>query len=182
MSTVWIALLRGINVGGHRRIAMADLRALAAMAGYERPRTHLQSGNLVFQADLDAEGAVEDGLTSAIAARLRLDVTVMARTQECWQALVSDNPFPEAATKPKTLHAFLFHRAVEADAAAGLSRLARADERYGIVGRTLYLHAPSGIGRSKFAASVERALGVPVTARNWSTVSALAELARDIGA
>ena len=158
---------------------MADLRALAEASGFARPRTHVQSGNLVFEADIDAEGAIEDKLKSAIAAGCGFDVMVTARTRERWQALVSRNPFPEATAKPKSLHAFVARERPEASAAARLARLPRDNERFELIERTLYLHAPSGIGRSAFAASVERALGVPATARNWATVSALADLARD---
>lgn len=160
---------------------MADLRALAAASGFARPRTYVQSGNLVFEADVEAESAVEDSLRSAILNHSGFDVMVTARTRERWQALVSRNPFPEATAEPKSLHAFVARERPGSGAAARLARLPREEERFEIIGRTLYLHAPSGIGRSRFAASAERALAVPVTARNWSTVSALADLARDLG-
>ena len=176
----WVALLRGVNVGGHRRIAMEDLRAVAAAAGFARPRTYLQSGNLVFGADIDAEAAIDDKLSSAIAARFGFEVTVTARKQQRWEALVARNPFPEATGTPRSLHVFVTRERPPASAATRLAQLPRDDERFVLIGRTLYLHAPCGIGRSRFAASVERALGIPATARNWATISALAVLASDL--
>jgi len=177
---VWIALLRGINVGGHRKVRMAELRALAETLGLEEARTYVQSGNLVFRSSERARAAIEARLAGALAERFGFDVGVVARTLSDWEGAITANPFPEAASAPKTLHAFFLARPADAGANGRLNEYSRTDERFEIVGDTLYLLTPSGIGRSKFAAAAERLVGVPATARNWNSVLNIAEMARAI--
>jgi len=179
--TVWIALLRGINVGGHRKMPMADLRKLAGEIGLEDPATYLQSGNLVFRSPEEKRPAIEAPLAGAVTRRFGFDVDIVARSLPDWEKAIAANPFPEAAGQPKTLHASFLARPAEAGAHERLAAFPRQDERFEIVGDTLYLLTPSGIGRSKFAAAAERLLGAPATARNWNSVLRIAELARALG-
>lgn len=174
---VWIALLRGINVGGHRKVPMAELKALAEALGLDDARTYVQSGNLVFRSSEQTRAAIESRLADALAERFGFDVGVVARTLSDWEGVITANPFPEAANAPKTLHASFLARPADAGATGRLNGYSREDERFEIVGDTLYLLTPSGIGRSKFAAAAERLLGVPATARNWNSVRKIAEMA-----
>lgn len=176
--TVWIALLRGVNVGGHRKVPMPELRAVAEAEGFVGVATHVQSGNLVMRAGEADRDGVERRLEAAIARHFGFKVAVVARDRTEWQAVVRANPFANAAAVPKMLHAFILAGPADAGAKARLDARQRADEEYELIGETLYLFTPSGIGRSKFAASVERLLAVPATARNWSTVLKLHEMAQ----
>lgn len=179
--TVWIALLRGINVGRHRKLPMAALKALAGDLGLYKAVTHVQSGNLVFSSPEKERRAVEALLSREIEGRFGFDVGVIARSAAEWDAAIAANPFPQAAGQPKTLHAFFLAYPADAGATGRLAAYPRADEQFAIVGETLYLLTPSGIGRSKFGAAVERLLGVPATARNWNSVLKISELGHGIG-
>lgn len=179
--TVWIALLRGINVGGHRKVPMAELKAMADELGLEDAVTYVQSGNLVFRASEADRAAVEARVADGIAKRFGFTVDVVARDLADWEAAIAANPFPEAAARPKTLHASFLAGPPDAAASERLAACPKDDEAFAIVGDVLYLLTPSGIGRSKFAAAAERRLGIPATARNWNSVLRIAELARGLG-
>jgi len=179
---VFVALLRGINVGGHRKVPMADLRETVEAAGFGAPATYVQSGNLVMKAARGDGRAVEKTLAKAIADRFGFEVPVVARDLEQWQRIVRENPFEDAVQKPATLHAFILSRPAAREAEGKLAERERADEDYRLAGDVLYLSTPSGLGRSKFAASVERLLGVPATARNWNTMLKLEAMATDLDA
>lgn len=175
----WIALLRGVNVGGRRRVPMAPLRAALADAGFTAVRTYVQSGNVV----LDDRGDVAPADVARRIARVideRFDVAtaVEVRTREQLAAIVADNPFPEAVATPTALHVAFLSAPVEPAALADVDAAAYAPERFALRGRALYLHLPDGIGRSPLAQALsERRLGVRATVRNWRTVAALLALA-----
>jgi len=174
----FIALLRGINVGGHRKIEMAALRTLGTELGFAAVRSYIQSGNLVF-ASTDAPAAVEASLDRAIADRFGFPVEVLVRTAEAWPALVRGNPFPQAcAQEPNLVMMALAKRPPSKDAAAALRERATQGERIETAGEALWIHYPGGVARSKLSpALIDRLVGSPVTARNWRTVLKLAELA-----
>ena len=167
----YIALLRGINVAGHRSISMADLRALLEDLGYENPRSVLQTGNLVFGGQGSAS-AVEGRLEREAAARLGLQTDFMVRREAEWSAVVSRNPFPEMASgDPAHLVVMFLKRAPAAGAVETLRQAISGRETMAAVGRELYVCYPDGIGRSRLSGTViERALGTRGTARNWNTV------------
>lgn len=176
----YVALLRGINVGGHKQVAMADLRALAARLGYARVATWIQSGNLVF-ASADPAEAIAPALSAGIAADLGVpDVAVVTRAAGELAAVLDANPFPEARADPKTLVVYFLDRPPSPDAAAALVEAAHscAPERLAVVGREVYAHLPDGQGRASLPALVGRYLkGHVVTARNWRTVEKLRAMA-----
>lgn len=172
--TVCAALLRGINVGGHRIIKMAELRALCTALGYDAVRTLLQSGNVVFRAADDDPSAVGVTLGAAIEERFGFAVDVMVRTAGDLRAVIDHCPFPQAAANdPKRLVAtFLAHEA-DPKAVAELQAGQAGPEQIAPGPGALYIHYPQGIGRSKLTnAVVEKRLGVRGTARNWKTVTA----------
>lgn len=177
-----VALLRGINVGGRNRLAMADLRSVMEGLGHQDLATYIQSGNAVFSAEGDP-AALGTELAQAIAGRLEVRPHVVVLTLEDLAGVVAANPFPEV-TDPKALHAGLRHDD-PGDRARGVveAARARADERgegedAQLVGRTLYLRTPAGLGRSDLAAQLGRAGGPlaaseATTLRNWATVTRL---------
>ena len=168
-----VALLRGINLGSRRRIAMADLRALIEALGYEDVRTLLQSGNVVFTG---APAGAREALEAAIADRFGFQVDVVLRTMQELAAIVAADPFGAEASNPtRYFVVFLSER----PAAAALRALGEQDftpERLSAGGRELYAWCPEGMQGSRLM----RALGKPglaetATFRNWSTVTKLLE-------
>ena len=178
-SEVWISLLRGINVGGHNKLPMAELRELFTEAGCSEVRSYIQSGNVVFKATGEERGELAIRLADAIEESKGFRPGIMLLTRDELEAAAEANPFPEATSEPKTLHLWFLAREPDGDLAA-LDELRTATESYELLGSVLYLCAPDGIGRSKFAGRVERAVGVEATARNWRTVEKLRELASGV--
>src|SRR5215469_16987802 len=178
----YLALLRGINVGGHNKVAMADLRDLAAALGLADAATYIQSGNLLFgSADADA-GKLADLLEAQIASRLGVKSAVVVLPQSDLRQVVASNPFPHE-TNPKCLHAVFRRDELGPDGiaavAAEVQRARDADSRdnAAVVGRTLYVHTPDGFGRSELAARLSSSRAqANGTARNWGTVMKLMDM------
>jgi uncharacterized protein (DUF1697 family) len=186
-----VALLRGINVGGRNKVAMADLREVVAELGHADVSTYIQSGNVLFSPDgADADpAALAATLAAAITAKLGVTAPVVVLSRDELAAVIAANPFPDEAD-PKRVHAVLLSGAPGADAAAKIEEaLARsaakgARDELATVGRTIYLHTPDGFGNSELAAAVLRIVtspraGVTGTARNWATMLKLADLCGD---
>ena len=173
----FIALLRAVNVGG-RKLPMADLRALCERLGWSEVRTYIQSGNIVFDADGKAD-ALEEALEAAIGKEFGLDVPVIVRSAAQWDKIVAGNPFSKEAEKsPNWVLLGLAKRKIADGAAAAIAAKGKAGERVEAAGEALWFHYPEGVGTSKLTpASIDRAAGSPVTARNWRTVLTLEEMA-----
>lgn len=169
----WVLLLRGVNVGGHGKLPMADLRALLKQLGLGNVATYIQSGNAVFTGIIDADG-MEGLLQDEIETHFGFRPQVTILSSESFFRIRADFPFPDAA--PKTGHVWFLATPPAPDAAEKLHPLASTSEHFALTERALYLHAPDGIGRSKFAAGAEKLLGTPATARNLNTVEKLAEM------
>ncbi|MFL6138870.1 MAG: DUF1697 domain-containing protein [Frankiaceae bacterium] len=181
-----VALLRGINVGGHNKVAMQDLRAVVTSLGHTDVATYIQSGNVVFTTTKRSTAALATELERAIAdaVGVRPRVVVLSRAEVA--KVVDDNPYP-AERDLKKLHAIFLTDEAGPDI---VERVAAAQEQAAgkgsrdsatVVGRTLYLHTPDGFGRSELAALLTRgsgggATGVAGTARNWATVTKLLDL------
>lgn len=175
----YLALLRGINVGGHNKVAMSDLRDLAAGLGHADVATYIQSGNLLFSAAETDPAKLADALELEIAARLGVRPAVAVVSAAELARVIADNPFL-AEENPRCLHAVFRRDVMEAAeiaavaAAVQQARQAGHDDDAAVIGRTLYLRTPNGLGRSELAArllnSRKQAAG---TARNWATVTRL---------
>jgi uncharacterized protein (DUF1697 family) len=176
---IHVALLRGINVGGANRLPMADLRALAEREGLARPRTLLQTGNLLFEAADKSEADLELGLESAITGRFGLTVDVVVRTADALRTVVAANPFRAAARDdPAHLVAVFLKSDPTEQAETRLRAAITGPEIARVIGREAFIHYPAGIGDSRLTpAVVDRALGTRGTARNWNTVLKIAALA-----
>jgi len=167
--TDWIALFRGINVGGHHIVPMKALRDLLEKLGCEEVASYIQSGNVVFRHQERAAGKMIQVITKAMKSGFGFRPKVLLLTRDQLAGYVKGNPFPAGESEPKTLHIW-FPAEPPSDADLdGLNRLKSKSEKFLLAGGVFYLHAPDGIGRSKLAAKVEKSLGVPATARNWRT-------------
>lgn len=174
MST-WVAFLRGVNVGGHHRLPMAELRRSVDSLGFGSVTTHLQSGNLVFTCEVDVEATIVDRLRTVLAERHGLTVPVVVRAGDELLGLADRHPFAEEGIAPKLLHIGFLDR--EPDVSAGPDPHQWHPDRWAVAGRELFLAYPGGSGRSKMGIEqFERAWGVTATARNLNTVDAVAEI------
>ena len=173
-STTWIALLRGINLGAKRRVAMADLRALLEGLGYEDVRTLLQSGNAVFTAGAraaDHEGAI----SGAIGDELGLDVAVLVRSASELASVVNANPFATEGADAKELHAVFLGSTPPKRKVDALDAEAYAPDEFALGKRVVYLRLPNGIQGARVP-DWQKVLGVEITQRNWNTVTKLRDL------
>ena len=172
--TVYVALLRGINVGGKRKVPMADLRTAVAEAGGRDVATYIQSGNVVFRHPSE-EKRLTPELEAAIAATAGFDVPVTLRTADELGAVVGACPFP--TSEPTQLHVSFLDEVPPADAFDAVDRAAFAPEDFAVIGREVFLHLPNGIGRTKLVQALRLYTRHPATTRNWRTVVTLHELA-----
>ena len=177
----YVALLRGINVGGNTMIKMGELRAMFEALGFERVASYINSGNLAFDS-VSSKGSTHETsivhlIESAILETFGKPVRVMVRTQPDIERVLAGNPYEGEFASHKEMHVLFLNEELSADKAALLHELAPQQERFTIVGREVYCHLPSGVadsflGRGQF----EKKLQVAVTARNWRTVERLATL------
>ena len=175
--TRFVALLRGINVGGTRKLPMAELRTQAGKLGWRDVATYIQSGNLVFTATGKAP-ALEAELETALARHFGFEVPTLVRSAREWSALVAANPLPELAEADSAhLLVGLTKAKPRKEALAELRARAQGKERVELAGGALWLHYADGVARSKLTPAVlDRAVGSTVTARNWRTVLELERL------
>ena len=170
-----ISLLRGINVGGNKKIRMAELKALYESLGFSNVTTYVQSGNVVFDADSADAPAQIASIEAAIAEHFGFDVTVLLRTADELRRILDNNPFP--AAEAKYLHVLFLSTMPDPAAAEALNVPVAIGEDWLLAGREIYLHYPNGSGRSKMTgAFFERTLGLAGSARNWNSVNALYNL------
>ncbi len=174
--TRYILLLRGINVSGANIIKMADFRAFLSGLGFESVESYIQSGNAVFSSLISSD-EVHELVLVAFPARFGFSPKMMLVSVEELAAVRGGNPFDETSIDPARLHVGFLAQEPGREAVTALAAKTRTSEEYQIKGRVFYLITPDGLGKSKFAASVEKTLKVPVTFRNWRTVNVLADMA-----
>jgi uncharacterized protein (DUF1697 family) len=176
----YVALFRGINVGGHNRLPMEDLVAAMESVGARDVATYIQSGNAVFRNEGTDASSLSDAIKAAIEGRHGFGPQVLVLESEKIERVVGSNPFPEAESEPKTLHAYFLAASPRHPDLDGLEDIKGDRERFILSDDVFYLHAPDGMGRSKLAANAEKLLGVPTTARNWRTVLRVMEMANQL--
>jgi uncharacterized protein (DUF1697 family) len=175
--TRWVALLRGVNVGGGNKLPMAELRETLRSLGHTNVQTYIQSGNVVFESAVTDEQTVSDGIRKAITGCHALKVPVVVRTHDQLVAIARRHPDADGAVEPKFLHVQFLSAVPDPLTVAALNPDAYLPDRWSIHGREIYLTCPNGSGRSKLTIEVfERAFGVTATARNLNTVRVLAEM------
>ena len=173
---ILIALLRGINVGGHKKVSMADLRDLLAALGFGDARSLLQSGNLVFQSGRRSPAQVERLLEKEAAKRIGFETDFFVRSAEEWKTIVARNPFPDEARRdPGHLLVMPLKEAPSSKSVEALRAAIVGREVLETDGRQAYIVYPDGVGRSRLTHTlIEKRLGTRGTARNWNTVLKLA--------
>ncbi|MFI6333614.1 DUF1697 domain-containing protein [Streptomyces sp. NPDC050535] len=177
--TTYAALLRGINVGGSKKVPMAELRTLLEGLGHGGVRTYLQSGNAVFTAGHGDEESLAAELAAAIERHFGFRVGVLVRDHAHLRAVREACPFPAAELEAKQLHVTYFSGPVDPERFDPVDPAVFLPEEFRLGDRVLYLYAPDGLGRSKLAEALSRPRllkGVTATTRNWNTVVKLEEL------
>lgn len=179
MTTTYAALLRGINVGGNKKLPMAELRTLLEGLGHDGVRTYLQSGQAVFVSGHGDEESLATELAQAIEKRFGFTVDVIVRDHAYLKAIAENCPYPAAELEAKQLHVTYYSVPVAEDRFAEIDQVAHLPEEFRLGDRALYLYAPDGLGRSKLAVELSRPRlnkGLIATTRNWNTVLKLVEL------
>jgi uncharacterized protein (DUF1697 family) len=179
----YIALLRAVNLGGYGKISMAEFRKLLEGLGFKNVQTYIQSGNAVFDAPGPA-GKVGAAIAAGLKKLMGAPVEVIVRTHEDLSRVIAGNPFAgEAAANGALVHVAFLAGPAAADAESALRAIvekypARRD-RYHLAGDHIYFHFPDGAAETKFTGkSLDRAIGVPASGRNWNTVLKLHEMSK----
>ena len=179
-TTRWVVLLRGINVGGHRKVPMSELRQMATELGYTDVSTYVNSGNLMGK---KATSAAEAGaeFESALLETFGFEVDVVVRSAEQIAAIAGAEAFPVArAERPNLLHVVFSHAPATPEAVASIQGYLSDNERAERVGEEVWVDYADGSARSKVTHDVlKRALGGVATSRNFRTVRKLAGLVAD---
>lgn len=175
-ATRWVALFRGINVGGNNKLPMAELRDLATGLGFTDVATYIQSGNLLFSAPGTPE-AIEARLADGVASRFGFRPVILLCTVTEVESALAANPFAERVTEGKQLHLYFLDGPADGFDEAVLRQLAVDGEDFALIGGIFYLYARDGIGRSKLAEKLPRHLPARHSARNLNTVQAILALA-----
>jgi len=179
--TQYIAILRGINVGGKRKIRMADLKELFAGMGFKEISTYIQSGNVLFSsAKAEDTTALGDKLEQAIAKSFGFDVPVIVRTVKELQQAVANNPFYSSPDSDiERLHLTFLKTAPEATQLDVINQINHSPDQFNIIGNHAFVYCSGRYSESKLTnAFFEKKLKVPATTRNWKTVLKLLDLAR----
>lgn len=177
--TIYVALLRGINVGGRTTLAMAALRELAEGCGCTDVTTYIQSGNLVFR-HRDAASQVASALRSVIAAEGGVDPAIAVRTRAQLTEVVDANPYVDRSDDDTQLHVTFAVDGATFRKDPDLDLDAFAPEEMTVRRHETYLFLPNGMGRSKLAAELAKRGGNDATTRNWRTTRKLLAMAGDL--
>lgn len=171
----FIAFFRGINVGGNNILPMKELKTLLERIGCGNVRTYIQSGNVLLQIKEDRVENIRNKMSREIHKDFGFEPKVLLIEISEFRDAIEKNPFD--TSEGKTVHFYFLESEPMNPDLGRLTAVKSASEEFKLHGKVFYLYAPEGIGRSKLAAKVEQSLGIPVTARNWNTVSKLLSMA-----
>lgn len=177
--TIYIAMLRGINVSGQKKIRMDDLRALIQGLGYGRVSTYIQSGNLALEARKGNARSHEGRIEKAIADQYGYRVACLIRTAPEMKEVASANPFLQrSGLDPAKFHVTFFAGRAKLGLAKELAKVASGKDEIHVQGGEVYLYCPNGYGKTRYSNTfIERKLELSATTRNWRTVRQLLEMA-----
>lgn len=174
---VFIALYRGINIGGHHSVKMETLRALHEQLMHEQVQSYIQSGNVIFKAKGPAS-AIAQKVSAAFTKEFGFSARLMLVDAKRWRTIVEENPYAAfAKEKPQSVHVGICDGKPSEKALEALLAKTGGSETFVVGKNMIYLHSPGGYGPSKFAAGMEKACGVPMTVRNWRTMEKIWDLA-----
>ncbi len=177
---IWIAFIRGVNVGGNNKLPMTDLKVLLETAGLKDVCTYIQSGNVVFRGPKIKPFTLSHQIADLIEGGCGFRPHVYAISFERFQKSIEANPFPVSVEDGNKLHFFYLLEVPERPDEGTINSIKLKNEHWHLKDDVLYLHTPDGFGRSKFAARVEKILGVRATTRNWRTIEKIFELAHNL--
>jgi uncharacterized protein (DUF1697 family) len=175
----YIALFRGINVGGKNILPMKELVAVLETLGLQGIKTYIQSGNVICRSQTADTAQLSRKISAAIKQSHGFEPQVLLLDSAALDKAIRENPYPEAEAVPNTLHVNFIAAIPPKPDLNALEKIRTESERFHLARDVLYLHAPDGIGRSKLATNMERLLGVTMTSRNWNTVRKLKEMIGD---
>ena len=176
--TVFVSFLRGVNVGGHKRVRMVDLAKVYDSLGFDKVQTYIQSGNVVFSCTKEDMATLASRIARKMENQLGLTADVFIRTLDEIEELRARSPFKKDQIR---VHVTFLKDKLLQVATDKLDAVRGEDEEYLVSGKEVFLYLPSGYGRSKLSnALLERVLKTRATTRNWNTVQALLQMAKDI--
>ncbi|PYL54105.1 MAG: DUF1697 domain-containing protein [Verrucomicrobia bacterium] len=177
---IYVAMLRGINVGRGKVVKMERLRASLESLGFDGVRTYVQSGNVVFESEQKSAAELSKKIETKILRDFGFAVPVILKRSKEIEQIVRDNPLvKEKGIDHSKLHVTFLSDAPPTAALKALEPLATSRERFRVLNREVYLYCPDGYGTSKLAnTTIEKKLSVVATTRNWRTVNALLEMAK----
>ena len=176
----YIALLRGINVGRHKRIKMADLIKTFESIGFENVKTYLQSGNIIFEYNTVDEAKIAEEIKAKISEAFEFSVNVIIRTDDELENIVDNNPFVgKNGIALDKLHVTFLADIPDPEIISNLDINKDETERFEVINREVYLYCPNGYGRTKLTNDVfEKKLNTAATTRNWKTTNRLLEMSK----
>lgn len=182
---IYVALLRGINVGGHNKVKMADLKKMFESLGFDSVQTYIQSGNVLFSSS-DDEQALRERIERAFAETFGFSSTIVLRTHEELAGIVAGLPYTEqmvaeanAASEAFSLYVAMLPEAPLPEAVERLRPYENDKERFHVAGRDIYLLFHHSVRDAKLSANLQK-LKTPATVRNWNTMNKLVALAQTI--
>jgi len=170
----YVALFRGINVGGHHLLPMRNLKDLLLGLQCNNVESYIQSGNVIFECKEQPREELRRKIEERIDAQFHFRPKVLLLDEKAFRNAVTKNPFP--VNQGKALHFFFLDTQPFHPDSEKLAVLKAQSEEFKLHKELFYLYAPDGIGRSKLASNVEKCLGVSATARNWNTVQKLIDM------
>jgi len=178
---IYISLLRGINVGAHKRIKMDQLRASFEALGLDQVQTYIQSGNVIFKTSKLSAPVLSKQIEKRILSDFGFPVSVVSRTVDEMAKTIGNNPFiKERGVDQEKLHVMFLSDAPAAAALKRFAELTAAPEQSCCLGKDIYLYLPNGAGESILMKKpLERLLSVVTTTRNWRTVNAIHQMCRE---
>jgi uncharacterized protein (DUF1697 family) len=179
---IYIALLRGVNVGPHKRMMMEKLVASCAACGYSGAKTYIQSGNVVLKAAKMQPEKLSQKLAAQIAADFGFSADVISRTKEEFGEIISANPLlKKSGVAPEKLHVVFLDGPPEPSAIKKLQALTIAPDLVSVASREIYFYFPNGVsGSSLWKHPLDKIVKVSATMRNWNTVNKLFEMAKEL--
>jgi uncharacterized protein (DUF1697 family) len=177
----YVSLLRGINVGGHKRIKMDQLRKSLETLGFEQVKTYIQSGNIVFRTEKASPKVLSSKIQEKILTDFGFPVSVVCRTAQELKAAVENNPFSkERGINLEKLHVMFLSATPTPAALKTLAGLTAAPEQSCCSGKEIYFYLPNGAGESILMKHpLDRILSVITTTRNWRTVNQVSQMCQD---
>jgi uncharacterized protein (DUF1697 family) len=175
---VYVALLRGINLGGHKKIKMDELRASLAAMGFDEVKTYIQSGNVVFKTAKISDRALSKKIEASILSNFGHSVSVMIRTAEEIKQVIANNPFLKQPDIDQTkLHVMFLAEPPAQSALKQLETLVLKPDQFRSLGKELYFYLPNGVAESAVMKKpIDRVLAIPTTMRNWKTVNTVQQM------